>query len=303
MNVFPSSLKALVASVLRNPWLVSIAEVFRIAVARIRGKKPILVLQPGKVGSTTLIDSLRSVGVKDVFFLHFLSVRGINEALETYRRTAERPGGAETTIRIPRHLVRSQVWWRALRTPLVREFRVITLVRDPIARHVSDVFENSQLWGLSDRSSGSIDPIRASRLIRTNLASFNEKNDFLCRWFERELQETIGVDVYSHPFDPDQGWQYIRGEGWDLLIIRTENLDAALQDIVPRFVGREEPIPVVRANVGSEKKYSDEYEDAKRHLRLPPEVCERVYDSRLTRHFYTSSEVRRMTARWARPRT
>lgn len=269
-------------------WAAAFWEAWRIVLTRLVGRTPVLVLQPGKVGSTTLTRSMRASGVGSVFALHFLSEAGVREALEAH----EHVSGA----RVPDHLVRSAVWRRALSTPLVRDVKAITLVRDPIARDVSDLFQNPELWGFTD---GDLDAEQASRLMQTHFENFDEESDYFCRWFDRELQEALGVDPYSRPFDTDRGWQHVATGGIDLLIVRTEDVDAALREAVPGFVGRDDPVPVVRANVGDRKGYSEEYAKVRRTLRLDRDTCRRVYDSRLVRHFYSAEEIERMIARWA----
>ncbi len=68
-------------------------------------------------------------------------------------------------------------------------WKVITLVREPIARAISDVFQNvyaiiPRINRLSEKEAFA----SVSEHILEHLNSFNEANDYVCTWFDREIK-------------------------------------------------------------------------------------------------------------------
>lgn len=94
---------------------------------------PIVIYQMGKVGSTTIVESLRrSVPERSIFHVHFLSTEGIKIEEDFYREHLSRIGA------IHDHLLES--WYLSEQFDKItsdEKYKIITLVREPIARNIS----------------------------------------------------------------------------------------------------------------------------------------------------------------------
>lgn len=97
---------------------------------------PILVYQMGKVGSRTVYRTLESLGLPSpIYHVHVLSPDGIRATWARYHKI-----GAE----MPIHLIAGKEVRRRLDRHPEGEWQVVTLVRDPVARQISELFET--LW-------------------------------------------------------------------------------------------------------------------------------------------------------------
>jgi hypothetical protein len=245
----------------------------------------------GKVGSTTVYESLKRVYPNDlVHHVHFLSWPGIEEA-KSYFLTLENP-------EIPEHIERSQKLRRAIDNNPESPWKVITLVRDPIARDISDFFENvDKYWPELLNERGNLRRDDALAFIRDKFLEYDENTNYTCTWFDKELKRAFGIDVYGYPFDYESGYITLSRGRVDVLVMRLEDLnecfDIALEDFLDL-----NSIELVRANVGRKKRHAEAYRDIRARLRLPRSVCERIYASKYARHFYSDMKEE-LIERWS----
>jgi len=198
---------------------------------------PVLVYQMSEVGSSTVSASLHSVGTKNIH-VHFIGEQWA-EAAQYHRRR----GGGE----LPQNLYLGRVlrYWLKLR---VAPVKVITLVRDPVARKISSAFQLRRYNpGLS-----SDDVEAAKQWLRENI-DFDERPPYESAWFDREIKTVFDVDVYDYPFNPEKGYTRIQTSRVDLLILRLEDLSALIPTAVSDFV--DAPLTVKRDNVRSDNNY------------------------------------------------
>ena len=100
---------------------------------------------------------------------------------------------APIPTRRPRHVFHAAHLLRHLPTP-EHPWLVVTIVREPAMRAISDFFQSGQRLGrLGDDAS------TTARFVRFAAADGIPRT---VDWFDRELGPTLGIDVYDHPFDP-----------------------------------------------------------------------------------------------------
>ncbi len=166
--------------------------------------RPLVVYQMGKVGSTSVYRALQAAAPEySVYHVHTLDAEQMASAQRSYARTYHLRGV------VPHHLMAS----RHLRSDLERgqprgRWKVLTLVRDPIARNVSSFFQDLQLRHpdfpyASRLASGDTERLAAD-LVELFLSRHD--HDEPLRWCDRELRGVLGVDVYAAPFPHDRGW-------------------------------------------------------------------------------------------------
>jgi hypothetical protein len=277
-----------------NPLVTRASWNLQTLVTELTGQQPIIVYQMGKVGSSSIVASLRSLDRK-VFHIHFLTERGIAEAEAIYRTMCQ--NSATTYYPRARHLLGSRYLRKRLRKRgHGQKWKVITLVRDPIARNISDFFQviDYQIPNFTARyNAGEID---IETVLDTFLNRYN--HEFVLRWFDEELQPALGIDVYDTNFPRERGYHMYQNELCDLLLIKLEQLDECREEAFQRFLGLDN-FQLVKANVAEEKQYADAYREFRRCITLPESYVQAVYSSRFVRHFYTDDEIEQFRAKWS----
>lgn len=207
------------------------------------------VFQMGKVGSSAMIEAVNGIQVHHLDWGNLLySFRG----------------------QYNRHQLNS------LLMRLRRPRRLITAVREPVARNLSAFMQN-----------------HAARGWEPTIGSFlsNFRHDEPLDWFDVEMKPFTGIDVFARPFPITQGWQIIDDR---VLIVRAETPDALKEQAVSEFLGRE--IKLGRANVAEDKSYAAGYAELCR--KVPRDYIDRMLASHYTRHFYSPAEIENFRARW-----
>ncbi|RMF29402.1 MAG: hypothetical protein D6759_13910, partial [Chloroflexi bacterium] len=252
------------------------------------GKEPLIVYQMGKVGSSTVVASLEALSLDSpIYHIHTLTWEGIRSGERIYR--AIYGDSRPPSFSRMKHLLAS----RHLRRQLDRgvrgpRWKVITLVRDPIARNISDFFQLIDWWlphFLPRYEAG-------EATIEEAIATFLERyyHDEPLNWFDIELKASLGIDVFATPFPKSTGYQVYQGEGVDLLVLKLERLDECAPEAFRAFLGVER-FELIRANVSSDKMYGDAYRAFVKAIRLPDSYIEQMYTSRYVRHFYSDEEI------------
>jgi len=274
------------------PWAVKLFQGVRVKFSAWGANSPLFVYQCGKVGSSSVYTSLKQLDRRRaVYHVHFLSQVGIANAI-SFVENSDDPV-------LRHHLVLSQVLRRQLDCMPNMRLNVISLVRDPIARAVSDLFENITL---TDRHLiGRDNRIDVDGLLSVMLARLEggaASVDFAETWFDTEIREVTGIDVFRDRFLPEQGWGLYQGERASLLVIRLEDLSSVFAEAVGAWLGTgPENVKLIDANVGENKWYADDYRRFLAKFALHPDLCGRLYATRFMRHFYPD-KVEKLTAKW-----
>jgi Putative capsular polysaccharide synthesis protein len=260
------------------------------------GKPPVLVYQMAKVGSETVARSLQQADPeRPVFHVHFLSPDMLSDAGALH---AQSKGhfGLPYDMHLGRALAeRIQALGRSLHV------QIVTLVRDPIAREVSGLFQTPEFApiALRDRH-GHYDVERTLDFLENTLSAADACH-YVHNWFDRELRATFGIDVFDAPFPKEQGWTVLRNERARALVLRMEDLDRTLGPALAAFLGLDAEPQMISRNVRSERPEGGDYRAVLAALRLPRHVCERIYSHRFSRHFYSDAMLAEFTKRWSAP--
>jgi hypothetical protein len=268
-------------------------------IAGTRGE--VVVYQMGKVGSSSLTASFGRLSPP--WFAHHIHQLTAAEAenLKAFvRRSFDHPLVTPAQLA---SLFRQLVSVEYLRKRIGSDWpwKVVTLVRDPVARNLSGFFEILDLemsYGLESRlrERGADEVVR--ELGELFLRDY-PNHDLPLTFFDIELKRSLGVDVYDTPFPKERGYHIYRHGNVEVLLLKLETLDDCVGEAVERFLGIE-GFEVVRSNIGSEKGYAATYRGLLRSIRLPDSYLDEMYGSRYTRHFYTPGEIAQFDARWRR---
>jgi len=270
------------------------------------GKQTLVVYQMGRVGSTSIRDSLEALNLDmSIYQVHALSDQGITQMEQMYwgetPKVFRRALLPETKHVFAGHFLRTQ-----LNTSTAPgKWKVVTLVRDPIARNVSEFFysvdttkDDPYLPDFYERYRS--DTLNATDLIERFLERFHE-NSAECqlplRWFDTEFNVALGIDVFSSDFPKSKGYQILREESADVLLVKLEKLDQCYSQAFDEFLGLGE-FPLVTANTASQKRYYPAFKSFMDHVHLPASYVSSMYDSRYMTHFYSTEEIRGLWNKW-----
>lgn len=235
------------------------------------GLTPVLVYQMAKVGSSAIYAALQRARLP-VFHVHRLSAEHLDRVREERRALGWRVPPIHAHQRLGLDVFAKIV-------AKGRRARIVTLVRDPIARNLSGYFESiDEIWSVA----GAYAVIPAEEMQRGFLERYT--HDEPLTWFDDEFLPILGVDVYDHPF-PAAGHTTIHTDRYDILILRSELPDDAKRSALSSFFGRNIP-PLRRENTTGNKAKGAAYEQFRSTIRLPEEYVARMKSSKYYRHFY-----------------
>ena len=261
-------------------------------------KEPLIVFQMGKVGSSTIVDSLEHHCLDmEIFHIHVLSHEWIEHVHQLYKNASNIH---KKTI-IDKHILASQYLRETLdKQQANSQLKVVTLTRDPVARNISAFFQAFPIHFpetyIKHKEKNIPLEERVEELIDLFLHKF-DKHDVPVNWFENHIKPAFDTDVYASEFDPLKGYKIYDSPRAEILLLRLEDLTKCGKDAFDKFLG----IPhfeIKNKNVSSEKKYSEEYALFKKGANLPEPYVERMYESQYMKHFYSKEERQKLRAKW-----
>lgn len=255
---------------------------------------PICVYQMGRVGSTSVKYSL-----EEYYKSHFLEIpvfhgHFLNE-FETLEKRAKKD--LESTTNFMKDLVNVELAFSKVLYKIKKndKVKIISLVRDPIARNVSTFFyaldEFIPNWEeRRNKENLSVDVLQQIFLNKQNyaLTAFH--------WFEEQMEPVFGIDVYASPFPMEKGYKVYSSPKADLLLLRLESLDDCAQEAFDEFLGIPD-FKLSKVNTGESRKAGELYRLFKEKP-LPREYVEWSYSFKLALHFYTKEEIELFIKRW-----
>jgi len=263
----------------------------------------ILVYQPGKVGSSSICYGLNKIGINN-YHVHYLTsnntqylTRYISDydknepAIKSYFSKIEKANKKILSILLSKNEL----------------IKIITIVREPLSRDFSELFQSFE----SFQTHTDIGPYAVmsmgTPIIDTcvdwlkkhayDMSSENCRYGYQFDWFDKELKEVFGIDIFSFPFDKEKGYSVIKKSNIEVLVMKLEKLNE-LEPIIGNFIG----VPVYRlvhVNEAKNKQYKYLYGNVKNTIKIPREIIDLYYkDNPRMDHFYTEKEKRSFLKKW-----
>ncbi len=266
---------------------------------------PLLIYQMGKVGSRTVHKSLRALKLDmPIYHVHHLTRDYIAQKEERTKKYFYIKNK-------PRHIERSDPWQlRFLRKQIDKglnghKWRIVTLVRDPIAVNISTFFHHFREIEVLDSvyriKSAYFDFETTIKLgdieILTELFLEKVDHDRPLKYFDRELKSVFGIDVFASKFPKSKGYNVYEEEPANVLLIRLENLNKCAGDAFKEFLNIE-GLTLTNTNRGIKKDYNIIYQMFKDSVVLPNTYIDKMYRSKYMQHFYSEEEIKRFKTRW-----
>jgi hypothetical protein len=273
-------------------------------------RDPILIYQMGKVGSSSIRNSLfrcQDPCTQLVLMSHeFFPIRN-----RDLRRIDIEPEYRDDVIREIEHDqrvfqqfgLRKRMGWRfrekfyteRIYKAYVKpkhELRVITLVREPIANNVSMFFQliDHYIGTTIEQSGHDIESI-----IQIFLDQYMHTRPLT--WFGAEEKTTLGIDVFKYPFPIAQGYNIVSNDNVSMLVLKVELDDQTKSRAIAEFLGLDN-FEIVRSNVTSDKSHAKQYAEFKQRIRVPARLLDEMYESKYARFFYSEEERSHCRDRW-----
>jgi hypothetical protein len=188
-----------------------------------------------------------------------------------------------------------------------RPAKIITLVRNPVENMIS-IFSRKSLGTNRNVPLETITPgeeITAEKLahefVEVHLGHKRHHQEVF--WFDNEFKAILGIDVYKHPFNHDEGYCRIDAAPYEILILRTELPTERKERLIADFIGSptfklitsdEATAGGAEGTVGlpgERSQYGSLYKDLKKHIRLPPDEWEALSQSSYMQHFCSPAEI------------
>jgi len=264
---------------------------------------PVLIYQMGKVGSKTVRDSLQALKLdRRVFHVHFLAPERVREMERERRKYLGTPKA---------HLLKHVWQYEYLNRQLAggfngKQWKVVTLTREPIGRNLSTFFENLEIEPMDEGRCYNIQSDYYGFQLEVNEEDLSElqrqffkniRHDSPLVFFDNELKRMLGVDVYASGFPTTQGYKIYEAPHVDVLLVRLENLNACAQEAFREFLGIEQ-LRLINTNIGSKKPHGSLYQKFVETITLPAAYVDQMYTSKYVRHFYTADEIGKFRAKW-----
>ena len=262
---------------------------------------PVLNYQMGKVGSSTIQASLQELDLdQPIYHVHFLNPGRVREIEQQRRRF----------FRTDKQRLLYRPWLSQFLLEEVNKrdrcWKLITLVREPVARNISTFFENLEV---EEQDGTNVFNVKSDYYgfdveveldnVGPLITLFFERlvHDRPLTWFDDEIKSVFGIDVFEGEFPREKGYKIMAGENADLLLIRLNELNQCATMAFNEFLDID-GFALIQTNVGSNKAYARLYKAFKKEILLPEEYINRMYDSKFTRYFFSDEEVRQLRQAW-----
>lgn len=245
-------------------------------------KEFILVHSMGKVGSTTILETLRNYDLPaGIFQTHFLFPQDIRELCQGY-----------PFYNIPGHLVASRIVSSFIheKSGPIR-WKVITLTRDPVLRNMAAFFQNIDRYfpGFFNRYKNG--EITIESLCDYFVQHYNQKH-IINNWFDRNIKSVFGIDIFERPFPKEKGYEiyYNEIDNVSLMVIKLEHLNHCHKAAFKDFLGID-GIEMKNANIGDKKEYQNIYRAFKQNINLSKDYIRDCYSAKYVQHLYDNDEL------------
>lgn len=249
-----------------------------------QAKPPVLIHTMGKVASSTVYEALKREGQFDVYHTHFLNPA----ALKNFR-LRERGFGR---LNDPPHIKDALRFRKSVLRDPASHTRVITLIRDPLARNISAFFNNFAI----KLNTSNIEDKEIKKLQQKFMKTYPHNIPFI--WFDREFKKVFGLDVMKFDFCRQAGFATYRIDNTEFVLMKVELPDQRKKKIVEAFLGCND-LDWRSENVGQEKPYAPVYKRFKDKITFSDEEIDRIYKSDFMKHFYTSEERNAFIQQWS----
>lgn len=255
-------------------------------------KDPIFVFQMGRVGSISIRNSILRAyqGLNTPISVYHTHWQANFEELESSaKRDHAEPGQLLSALQEAKEVRRQLV-----DNPQVH-CKLISIVRDPVARNISTFF-----YALPEFITDWEAKVRSNTLTLQLL-----HNEFLVprafhltpeKWFDEQLKPAFGIDVYASEFPRENGYKVYASSKADLLVLRFEDFKKLAPFVFREFLGLQD-FELLTTNTGEERNTGGLYRMFKTQP-IQNDYLERMYSTQYAHHFYSQKELHEFQKHW-----
>lgn len=236
----------------------------------------VIILTPGKVGSSSVYKTLKKE-FKSVFHLHNFTEKSIERSISINKKSSRRY--------VPLHLINSKYLLRKVKKNNLM-IHLICLIREPINREISSVYQNIEMF--ENSTSNSFLKIN-NDVVLSKLTDVLSNDKYLMdleNWFNEQLFENLGIDIYK--FDLAKGYEIQCFKNVKFLLIRMEDLDRFFSKSISEFIPLSNTnINLKRSNISSNKFYNSYYKELKQNLKIEKyKIYDHYVKNKFVKKFY-----------------
>lgn len=253
---------------------------------------PIIIYQMGKVGSSTIYNSLIHTSLANpVLHLHFLS-----PDLPKHRKAHKQAG----IYPFPYHLYLGEATRKVISKYRNFPIKIISLVRDPIAFHISNLFQNpSFAKKLVVNDAGFINVDKATEYLENSLKN-PDTFSYIFEWFDRELKTVFDIDIFEDRFPVETGYCVYSKNNVEALVIRLEDLSEKGSKAISDFLDLDNMLVLKNKNVRDKSKVKESYKQVYEKISISPYLCNQIYSSQFVKHLYSKDMIKKLTLKWTK---
>jgi hypothetical protein len=236
-----------------------------------------LVYTMGKVGSSTIYESLKTtLPTSKIYHTHFLSNHWLQNILPNLDSNYR--SNIITGNKIRKILFQNPQ----------KKIVIITLVREPLSREISNIFQNKAAIFNNKQD------------IETSLQYLNNsKNyDYTLDWFDTEFKNFTNIDIYDFSFNHQKGFTIIEQHNFKVLCIQLEQLNHCYTKAFQELIDLEIPT-LQKANITNEKS-TDKIlnQQLRTTFSTSSMLLDKLYNSKYVLHFYTKNQINSFHKKW-----
>lgn len=241
---------------------------------------PVIILTPGKVGSSSVYYTLKRKIDNPVFHIHNISEQGIKSSSKEHLNSDRKS--------LPLHLIISDFLRKKLEDYNGHRF-IICIIREPVSRAISAFYQNTEFYkNTIEKNNLNIDTNASLETLNT---IFKENiTQHLENWFQTEIYQEFDIDVFSKPFNLQKGYQLFHAEKSSLLLLKMESMNKIFTNAIKELLDIDKEISLENANIAENKHYAASYAEAKKYFRLNKVQLDEIIQSRYFQHFYLEQE-------------
>ena len=256
----------------------------------LKNAHPILISQMGKVGSSSLFNSLVEMDLPiPVIHVHLLN--NLDKIEAGIRASRQNPTDTLREIHKSRQ-IRADI-----DTGKLRHINVISAVRDPVKRNVSAFFQSIEEIIPDYKNKYLSGRLTVEELVDIFVHQYDHSAPV--QWFDSQVRDVFGIDVFESPFPIDIGYKIYQTSSINLLIVRLENLSQCVQPAMKEFLNIRD-FKIRSSNVSSDKAYGPLYKEFIANAKMPEFYLDAMYQSKYCQHFYSAQEIREFRKLWIR---
>lgn len=230
----------------------------------------VLIYQYGKVGSTSLADSIPGAVNVHTLYATALCPFGFRQRYSVWRRW----------FGFPLYRV-----WRRFLIRRRTKVDIIVPLRAPWERNISMYFQDLPFWYVKHFATKKANQKTEGLDLIKNIFHETFDHDGPDRWFQEEFCRLTGVDLNEIPFDKSTGFCMIEKGRFRCLLLTTDHLRRSVGAVTIRdFLGR--PLDIKDSNRGERKWYASVYQEFLNDQELIDSYKERMASSKVHKKFF-----------------